>query len=111
MLAVVVFLCVMWAVGILTGAIILLKSGVEDFTRLGAAVMGCIGIPIAVLIAAMPMVYVMDQQSPDLAVLKKNEWMCSETRTETIMMPVVSGNTTTMVPSVQSVCIQYSRTN
>lgn len=111
MLSVIVFLCVMWAVGILTGAIILLKTVVEDFTRLGAGVMGCIAIPIAVLIAALPMGYVMDQQSPDLAVLKKKEWMCSETRTETIMLPVVSGNTTAMVPSVRSVCVQYTRTN
>lgn len=76
-----------------------------------AAVAGFIGLPIAALLAIMPWAFIAQTQSPNLAVLKKNEWVCTETRTETTMMPVATGRTTTIVPTIHSVCIVYARTN
>ena len=104
-------LAALWAIGIVAGTVLFLNYMRADSGPVVAGVLTAIGLPTALVIAAMPALFIMSENSPTLAVLKKNEWVCSETRTENFMMPVVSGSSTTMVPSTRSVCVVYTRTH
>ena len=68
-----------------------------------------IGWPLACLIGTLPWAFFASQQSPVLAILKKNEWICFSQHTVVTTTSVMSGKV--MVPVVQShqVCDQYNR--
>lgn len=111
MIIAVTILSIFWAIGTLACMIALVKHLYEDSGNTASVIGFCVLFPLSAVIAALPFALILESRSPNLAVLKKNEWACTSTRTETFLMPVVSGNNTTMVPSVRSVCIRYSRTN
>jgi len=49
-----------------------------------------------------------DSQRPTIE-LKKDDWTCSRTEIRTSLMSVVSDKSTIMVPTAQSVCMEYRR--
>lgn len=104
-------LSALWSIGCIGGIILLIWYMINQ-TEYGIAfALFFLGLPFAVLLAILPWAAIADFKSEDLAVLKKNAWACTATRTETTMMPVTTGKTTVMVPTTTTVCIQYSRTH
>lgn len=65
--------------------------------------------PLAFLMACLPWAIMQDETSPDLVTLKKGEWACVSQHSETTMVPISTGKTTTLVPQTNSVCDQYGR--
>ena len=100
----------MWSVGCIGGALYWAISNIlTPYDRAVGFMVLFTGLPIAAFMGLLPWAVLADMQSPDLATLKKGEWTCSQTRIVNGMMPVVSGKTTTMVPTTSTECIQYSR--
>ena len=65
--------------------------------------------PLTVLIAYMPWIIYADIQSPNLAILKKNEWFCSQKHSVVTTTIIPSGKIMIPITSVHDVCDQYSR--
>jgi hypothetical protein len=101
---------VMWSIGWVALAIWAAAFLIAEGEWVPGILAALIGFPIAIFVALLPWAIAQDIASPDLATLKKGEWACSATRTETTMMPITSGKTTTMVPTTRSVCTAYVRT-
>ncbi|WP_148282930.1 hypothetical protein [Pseudogulbenkiania sp. NH8B] len=64
---------------------------------------------IAVLMLIAGVAVWQDAQSPHFQ-LKKSDWVCTREKLETILMPVSTGNSTTLIPETSSVCVEYRRT-
>lgn len=77
-------------------------------TGLGAAVL-LIGFPLGCLIAVLPVALIEESQSPDLATLKKNEWVCSASHSVSTTTYVKSGSVMVPVTSRHQECDVYSK--
>ena len=99
-----------WTVTLLLCALWVISVGWEEgllFGLLGTFVVA----PLVALFAAAPWFIWADEQSPNLTTLKKGQWACVASHSETVMMPISTGKTTTLVPQSTIVCDQYSRIN
>lgn len=65
-----------------------------------------VGLPLGALLAILPWALAAQSRSPDLAVLKKGQWACTATHSETHMQLVGK----VMVPQTRRVCDAYGRT-
>lgn len=81
----------------------------RDGERMIAALIFFIVWPVACLLGALPWGLIADAKSPDLATLKKSDWICSASHPETTTTYVKSGNVLTPITSHRQVCDQYSR--
>jgi len=103
-------LSAMWAVGCfvlpLWGAWVFFREG-DTAPALGVLF---IVFPLCVLMGAAPWAFIKQGASPDLATLKKNEWVCTEAHYVTTTTYVKSGSVLVPVTSRSEVCDQYNRT-
>lgn len=97
-----------WSLTLTICAIWGIAEGWSDSALMGLISTFVIG-PLVGFIAAAPWLIWSDAESPDLVTLKKHEWVCVARHSETTMMPIATGKTTTMVPQTTEVCDQYSR--
>lgn len=61
--------------------------------------------PVVFILATLPWAFIAHEESPDLETLKKDEWVCTRTKTETYMALVGK----VMVPQTRKVCTRYER--
>ena len=73
----------------------------NDGHLLVALVITTLVLPLGVAGAVAPWAFIVQEQSPDLATLKKNEWVCTASHQQTVLIG--------RVVSQQTVCDQYSR--
>lgn len=104
-------LATMWAAGCILVASAIAWSLYDNGDWGMFAVTCLLGLPVAFMLAGVPWYFIWDSQSPVLVELHKGEWACTASRTQNSVMPITTGKVTTMVPTVTSVCIQYSRTH
>lgn len=65
--------------------------------------------PLDCVLSFMPWAFISEAQSDNLALLKKNEWYCSQPRSHTTTTLDLSGKTMVPVTTTQQVCDQYQR--
>lgn len=97
-----------WSLAIAAAWIFMLFELCGD-SLLAGSLMIFVGGPLFFVMAALPWAFWSEQSSPDLVTLKKDAWACVASHTETTMVPISTGKTTTMVPQMHSVCDQYGR--
>lgn len=99
-------LMVMWSAGCV-GLTVYLVWFLFDEGDNGMAVAALLlGLPFAVVIAALPWGVMADIRSPDLVTLKKGDWGCTTSHSETSM--ILAGKV--LVPTTRRVCDGYGRT-
>lgn len=94
-----------WAIGCIVIALLVLKWLWCEESPLISICVGLILTPLALLMAALPYLIYAQETSPDLATLKRNEWVCTATRTRTTYVLV----NRTMTPIISNECITYNR--
>jgi len=65
--------------------------------------------PITIVIGALPWLAYADSQSPVLATLHKNEWLCAASHSVTTTTYVKSSNVLVPMTTTHQVCDQYAR--
>lgn len=81
----------------------------DKFSRWEGVFVICVAWPVGCALAVLPWIMAADTKSPDLAVLKKNEWQCTVRHTQTVTTYVQSGKIMVPITNVLRVCDQYSR--
>lgn len=103
-------LCCFWSAGCfglpLWGAWTMIQDSYDRGTGIATLL---IGWPIGCFLATLPWTLIAQEQSPDLATLKKNEWFCTAHHTVVTTTMVMSGKVMVPVTSSHQVCDQYNR--
>ena len=94
-------LSAMWSFGSIALPLYMVVEVWRDGARIPAALAGMVALPLTFLLSAVPWVFMAEQTSPDLEVLKRGEWTCTSHTTTYIMV----GNVLT--PTTR--CIEYKR--
>lgn len=68
-----------------------------------------IGWPLCIVIGILPWMVYAENQSPDLATLKKNEWTCSQSHTVVTTTMIMAGKTMVPVVTSHQECDQYNK--
>lgn len=106
------FLSALWSVGCVVIPLWAGFSLVQDRCDrgLGISVL-LVGFPLGCLFAMAPWAFIADIQSPNLATLKKGQWVCSQSHQVTSTTYVKSGSVLVPVTNTNRVCDQYRRTH
>jgi len=104
-------LAVLWSLGCF---IIPLIMGISMFAdrepALGATLI-LLGWPAGCLFAYVPWALISEAQSPDLATLKKSEWVCAQSHPVTTTTYIMTGKVLVPVTNTHQECDQYNRSN
>jgi hypothetical protein len=66
-------------------------------------------IGITALVAGWCFYMVWESETSEHYELAKSEWSCTQSSTQTILVPMLVGKTTIIMPQVSTMCINYSR--
>lgn len=69
----------------------------------------CIVWPLCIILAFIPWQFYIQEKSPDLVTLKKNEWFCSQQHSEVTTSMIMTGKVMVPVTTTHEVCDQYNR--
>jgi hypothetical protein len=99
----------MWSIGCTIGLIGVIWITIDDRDYGLTALALFLGGPVAIIIGALPWMFLEDASSPNLATLKKGEWVCTNSHTVVTGVPISTGKTTTIMPQSHKVCDSYTR--
>ncbi len=94
-------LSALWSFGCIALPLYMAAEVWRDGARVPAALAGAVALPLSFLLGAVPWGFMAEQAAPDLAVLKRGEWACTERTTTYTMVGKVLAPTTR--------CIEYRR--
>ena len=106
---IIIALMVLWTIGCTVGPFLGSWCLVKEESLFMAAFVLLITLPIGCLLAFVPWMLYAQETSPNLAVLKKNEWVCSASHSETTTTYVKSGSVMVPIVSHTQVCDQYNK--
>ena len=99
----------MWLVGCVVAPLWAAIVTWQDDDNLICFLVLSIGLPLGCLLGILPWALIAENRSPDLATLKKNEWVCSASHVESSTTYVMSGKIMVPITSNDTVCDQYNR--
>ena len=102
-------LSVIWSIGLIALPVVAIGWCVRENELFIGAGLLFLGLPLCAFMAAIPWMIMDYDRSPTLATMKKSEWYCTASRTDTVMTPITTGNITVMTPQTYETCIQYMR--
>jgi hypothetical protein len=109
MIYVAYFMATLWTAGCFSLPLWVTLTLFEEGDKAGALAALCIGWPLGCLLGLLPWALIMEEESPDLATLKKAQWYCAQSHEETTTTFVMVGKV--MVPHYNRriVCDEYKR--
>lgn len=108
--AIAAVLAAMWSLGCVGGPLWMAVTSIREGDRAIGLACLTIGFPVGSLLACLPWAFMTQANSPDLVTLKKNEWACVASHTQTTMVASSTGKITTMIPVTTTICDAYGRT-
>lgn len=102
-------LSALWSIGCIGLVVWCVVWLFDEEGPLIAFFIGCVALPIGVLLAVLPWAAIEDASSPDLVTLKKNAWFCSASHTVVTTTMVASGKVMVPVTTSHQVCDRYDR--
>ena len=94
-------LSALWSFGCIALPLYMVVTLWRDGDHILSVILAAIALPIAFLLGAVPWALIAEQASPDLAVLKREEWVCANSTTTYVIVGKVLAPTTR--------CIEYRR--
>lgn len=98
-----------WSAGCIAGVIHFFVTTFDEDGFFTWIIELVVGAPLAILIAAIPWFALTEATSPILATLKKGEWVCRSSHSDSTLVPMVTGNTTILMPISERKCDEYVR--
>ena len=105
----IIALMVLWTIGCTIGPFLSSWWLFNEESPFAAAFMLLITLPLGCVLASIPWILYGQEVSPNLAILKKNEWVCSASHTETTTTYIKSGSVMVPITNHIQVCDQYNK--